>query len=108
MANDFTSAYLKRRKQLVSPAGLAEQSKLKLGQAAQVAGKKSSAASAFKPKTQLNSSLFPDTPRAENNTFFDVDPGKIGTGKIGAGIFIFLIFSFTLNSSSLISINPVS
>ena len=85
LTNDFTAAYLKRRKELTSPAGLAEQSKLKLGQAAQVAGKKSSAASAFKPKTQLNSSLFPDTPRAENNTFFDVDPGKIGTGKVGAG-----------------------
>ena len=68
MASDFTSAYLKRRKQLVSPAGLAEQSRGKLEQSAQVVGEKARAASAFKPKDTATSTGL---------------SGSLGTGKIG-------------------------
>ena len=68
MASDFTSAYLKRRKQLVSPAGLAEQSRGKLEQSAQIVGEKARAASAFKPKDTATSTGL---------------SGSLGTGKIG-------------------------
>ena len=80
MANDFTSAYLKRKKELISPAGQAELERMRLSQSAQVVRANREATSAFRPKVQTN--YFTDTPRADNNTVFDVDPGKIGTGKL--------------------------